>query len=412
MSSTSARVLYPELPDPLTPGDMQRLFSPSYSERGWAPTIARRPEFQLALLVHLKIFQTIGRFLPATQIPQAVVEHVALKMGCEAATAAVGAKRTLHRHRVAILLHLGVASWGDSGRGIALEAMRKAARVRVDPADITNAAIDALVGHRIELPPLAVLRRLAGTAHAEINRTQWAAVCNGLTAVQRGALDALLVVDAKTQRSTFSALCAQPGRPSRKNLEALIERFEWLMHLPDPTPALSGVANVKVMLWANEARRLNALELREYVASRRHTLLLAAIRAARGQVLDELTQMLLRLARKIEHRSQQVLAEWYQSRHSKTDNLIHALRDALIVHGRELAAQEKVAQIEAVLSTHGGRESLARDCDAHLRHERQNWRPFARAIFVPFRSTLLHLAHMLPMQKAPGSPDLLAPNPN
>lgn len=59
-------------------------------------------------------------------------------------------------------------------------------------------------------------------------------VCNGLTVIQRGALDALLVVDAKTQRSIFAALCTQPGRPSRKNLDALIERYEWLMQLSDP----------------------------------------------------------------------------------------------------------------------------------------------------------------------------------
>jgi TnpA family transposase len=161
------------------------------------------------------------------------------------------------------------------------------------------------------------------------------------------------------------------------------------------------------MLWANEARRLNALELREYVLPRRHTLLLASIRAARGQILDELTQMLLRLARKIERRSQQLLAEWYQSRHSKTDQLIRAFREVLIVHGRDLVAQEKVAQIESVLSTHGGHESLTKDCDAHLHHERQNWRPFARAVFVPFRATLLHLAHILPMQEAQASRDML-----
>jgi hypothetical protein len=56
----------------------------------------------------------------------------------------------------------------------------------------------------------------------------------------------------------------------------------------------------KVLQWANEARRLNALELREYVTPRRQTLLLAMIRHARGQVLDDLTQMLLRLVRKVE----------------------------------------------------------------------------------------------------------------
>jgi TnpA family transposase len=407
MPSTAARVIYPELPDPLTPGDVQRLFSPSYSERGWAPTIARRPESQVALLVHLKIFQTIGRFLPAAQIPPIVVERVALKMGARCANPMVGTKRTLHRYRAAILQHLGVASWLGNGRGIALEAMQAAARMRVDPADIINAAIEALVQHRIELPPLAVLRRLAGTAHNQINRAQWAAVSHRLPVVQRDALDALLVVDAKTQKSAFSVLCTHPGRPSRKNLDALVERYEWLMQLPDPAPALRDVADAKVMLWANEARRLNALELRGYVSTRRHVLLLASIRAARGQVLDELTHMLLRLARKIEHRSQQLLAEWYQARHGRTDQLIRALRDALIAHDRALDAPEKVAQMEAVFVSHGGHESLVKDCDAHLRHERQNWRPFARAVFVPFRVTLLRLARLLPMHTARACGDVL-----
>jgi hypothetical protein len=65
--------------------------------------------------------------------------------------------------------------------------------------------------------------------------------------------------------------------------------------------------------------RLNALELREYVTPRRQTLLLALIRHARGQVLDDLTQMLLRLVRKVEWKSQQRLEQWYADRYTETD---------------------------------------------------------------------------------------------
>jgi len=83
MTTTSASVIYPELPDPLTPGDLQELFNPSFDERKWAPSVARTPETQVALLVHLKIFQTIGRFLPAADVPLAAVEYVARKMAIE-----------------------------------------------------------------------------------------------------------------------------------------------------------------------------------------------------------------------------------------------------------------------------------------------------------------------------------------
>jgi hypothetical protein len=73
----TARVIYPELPDRLTPDDMHRLFSPSCDERKWAPSVARTPASQVALLVQLKIFQTIGRFRRATDIPVIVFAHVA-----------------------------------------------------------------------------------------------------------------------------------------------------------------------------------------------------------------------------------------------------------------------------------------------------------------------------------------------
>ena len=48
-----ARLLYPELPVPLTPADLHRLYTPSYDERNWARTVARTPLSQVVLLVQL-----------------------------------------------------------------------------------------------------------------------------------------------------------------------------------------------------------------------------------------------------------------------------------------------------------------------------------------------------------------------
>ena len=110
MTPTTARVIYPELPDPLTQGDLQRLFSPSFDERQWAPTVVRTGASQVALLVQLKIFQTIGRFRFPTEIPLAAVEHVARRMGVEFELGQIFPERTLYRHRQAILKQLRVLS--------------------------------------------------------------------------------------------------------------------------------------------------------------------------------------------------------------------------------------------------------------------------------------------------------------
>ena len=398
MTPTTARVIYPELPDPLTPGDLQQLFSPSFDERQWAPTVVRTGASQVALLVQLKIFQTIGRFRLPAEIPLAAVEHVARRMGVEFEFSQIFPERTRYRHRQAILKRLGVVSWGTEGLALAETTMLKAARARTDPADIINSAIDSLIRHGFELPALATLRRLAGTAHSKINATQWTDVCGRLSPAQQAVLGTLLVVDSQTQKSPFANLCEPPGRASRKNLNALIDRYQWLQGLPNPATALQSIADAKILQWANEARRLNALELREYITPRRYSLLMAVIHDARGQVLDELTQMLLRLTRTVEWKSEQRLAEWYQLRRIKTDALIRAFHDSLLVHGLEADPVQKVSRVESLFAAQGGREALAKSCEEHLRHERQNWRPFARAVFVPLRSALLRLVETLPLQ--------------
>jgi hypothetical protein len=108
----TARVIYPELPDVLTPEDLHRLFSPSHDERQWARTVARALASQVALLVQLKMFQTIGRFRRAPAIPAGVFAHVARRLGADSGPAFVHPDRTLYRHRPAVLKRLGVASWG------------------------------------------------------------------------------------------------------------------------------------------------------------------------------------------------------------------------------------------------------------------------------------------------------------
>lgn len=407
MTPTAARVIYPELPKPLTPGDLHQLFRPNYDEREWAPTIARIPSSQVALLVQLKIFQSIGRFLGAADIPPAAIEYVASHMGVEHVSVLISRKRTFYRHRRAILQHLKVNSWGTEAFELAQATMRKTAQARTDPADIINSAIDALIRHGFELPALATLRRLAGTAHSDINTAQWGDVRGRLSSEQRTVLETLLVVDPKAQKSPFATLCATPSRPSRKNLNALIDRYQWLQKLPNPTVALHSIADSKVSQWANEAKRLNALELREYITPRRHTLLMALIHDVRAHALDDLTNMLLRLVRKIEWKSEQRLAEWYQARRSKTDVLIRAFHESLIVHGVEFDPLLKVSRVETLFAAQGGREALAQSCEEHLRHERQNWRPFARAVFIPLRSSLLRLVDILPLQGTPVTDSLL-----
>jgi hypothetical protein len=67
----ASRLVYPELPGPLTSADH-----------------ARSPTSQVVLLVQLKVFQAVGRFLSLCTVPRLIFEHVAHRLGIDANTAA------------------------------------------------------------------------------------------------------------------------------------------------------------------------------------------------------------------------------------------------------------------------------------------------------------------------------------
>ena len=121
MTPISASVIYPELPDPLT---------------------------------------------PAAEIPGIAIEHVARRMGIEFPPSQIFPERTRYRHCQAIFKRFGVASWRPDALALTKTVMRKTTHARTDPADIINSAIDALIRHGFVLPAVGTLRRLAGTAYS------------------------------------------------------------------------------------------------------------------------------------------------------------------------------------------------------------------------------------------------------
>lgn len=52
--------------------------------------------------------------------------------------------------------------------------------------------ISQTIGHDFKLPPLATLRRLAGTAHNKIKAAQWTAVCGRFSPAKKVVLGVLV----------------------------------------------------------------------------------------------------------------------------------------------------------------------------------------------------------------------------
>ena len=399
-SRGGARIIYPKLSATLTEADLASQFKIVSEEMAWAGTVARRGPSMVVLLTELKVFQNIGHFLPIAQIPATALSYIAKQLSLPTPAGVPIDPRTTYRQDSAIRTYLGVTPWGASARAVASKAVAVAAETRLDPSELVNAAIDALIRERCELPSLSTLLRLAGNAHRRVNSAQWQQVYERLTALDGQRLDELLTPSADSQDSPFAVMCRGAGKPTRDNLKALIAHYEWLRSLPDPAPPLTSISDAKIGQWANEAQRLKARELREYLVPRRYALTLAALREARGRALDDMTAMLLKFARKVVWISQQHLAESHVEELTESGTLIAVLAEMLGVLAQDVPPVAKIEQLEATMTAHGGLGELQQACKERTEHEPNHWQPFADEAFGPYRTQLLALARTLPLKAA------------
>lgn len=137
-NTDSDRIAYPALPDPLHTSDLVRLFTPTSVELDWACSVARSERTRCHVLTLLKVFQTLGRFIPPTEIPLEVVDHVARCVGLPEAHANTisGSRPTLYRHQHLVREYVGVSRWNARAQRQVENTIETLAAVRTHPADL------------------------------------------------------------------------------------------------------------------------------------------------------------------------------------------------------------------------------------------------------------------------------------
>lgn len=88
-------------------------------------------------------------------------------------------ERTLRHHKTLIRARLGVRFDPEQAREIAEEAIRTAAEVKDNPADLINVALEELIRARCELPGYTTLDDLAARVRPEVNGGSSAASVGG-----------------------------------------------------------------------------------------------------------------------------------------------------------------------------------------------------------------------------------------
>jgi hypothetical protein len=320
---TPQETAYPRLKTHLSARDLALFYTPGADEQAFVRQSARGEVARLGLLILLKTFQRLGYFVPLSQVPAGLVDHLATFTQLAAPLAGLASyddSGTRRRHVRLVRQGLQVRSYGPEARQAMLRAMSEAARTKEDLADLINVAIEELVRQRFELPAFDTLLRGARHVRSLVHRQFYREVEARLSAEEQACLEALFVPEPESRFTPWNALKQEPGSPTLTHLNVWLDRQAWLSTYPLGSRVLAGLPAVKIRHFAHEAKTLDAARMRDMAPRKRPTLAAALLSVQSARVLDDLAEMLIKRVSALHHKGKEALADYHVRQRQRTDD--------------------------------------------------------------------------------------------
>jgi len=350
---------YPRFKSRPSATELERYYSPNEHERQFCDHATRSPTTRLGFVLLLKTFQRLGYFVPSSDVPDAIVEHIAAAIG-ECADRTVlrryDASQARRKHLAAVRQFLEVKPFDDEGKALLRKAFSDAALTKEDVADIINVSIEVLVRHRYELPAFDTLLRQARAHRATTNQNLFAKVHQALGETGAAFIDALFVVGDDPRRvSPWNDLKQDTARPTVHGVRDLLARHEQLSGLAQYDALLKPIPIVKIGQWALEGNSLDAASMADLAPSKRYALALAVIRQRLARVSDDLCDIFCKQMSQVTHAAEDALQQYLTDNQVKTDEIVRrfALLETVLK-----SAQPAADQLQAVHQTVTARPDL------------------------------------------------------
>lgn len=391
---------YPRLKSNLTEQELNKAYTPTAEELSWAKQKARDLKSQLGLLILLKTFQRLNYFLPITEVPAVIINHIARNAGIQPPDPKKweGYHRTGtgKRQIIAIRERRGARIFNEEARRVMTDAMTTAVVEKDELVDLINIAIEELVRQRYELPVFNTLKTTAEKVQVASYRELYERVFEALSEKERADLDALFEVRLGTTYSDWHQLKQDPGRPTLKLLREWVVRRNWLMERHTGAQLLNSlrIPLAKVKRMAAEAKTLDAAQMKKMEPKKRLTLALSLLAVQSTQVVDDIGEMLVKRMMKIHKEGKKSLAKYQEQKQKRTDALVATLRDLLTAYQTEGSPEKRLAAMEEVV---GGKRSgeVLEECEEHLAYAGNNYFPFLWRHFKSSRADLFQVLRVI-----------------
>ncbi|MFZ0927180.1 MAG: DUF4158 domain-containing protein [Syntrophobacteraceae bacterium] len=366
-------------------------YTPTKEELSYAEGLIRPKDLKLGFFVLLKSFQRLGCFKPATSVPEDIAKHIAGTIGCNYSVRALkqyDRSRNRWRDNDRIRQLMEVKPVGKEAVDFLGVSMRQEAPIKQDLVDIINVGIEELVRNRFELPAFETLPREAGKARAVTNSLIYREIYGRAGEEARLAVDEILATDSETKRSPWNDLRQDPGKPTLKELNRLLDRLTWLRGVGRFEDPFRKVPYIKVRHLALEASSLDAAHMRAISKRKRFVLAAALIKFRLAGAVDDLCEILIRKMGRIHAKGKEALAEYIKENSARADEIIANYK---VVYDLALAPEPPEKQLAAIKTIFDGNPDLVEYARNHSIYSAKNYFRFLSALFKGYRAAFFRI---------------------
>jgi len=390
------RTAYPRLKVPLSRRELNELYTPLPRERAFVQAHSRGSAQQLAMMILLKSFQSLGFFPPFEEVPDTLIQHLRQQMKIDPQVRLEGIPAaSLYRYHRAIREFLGVAPYQQGGEEIARQTLHQAALLMNDPADLISAVVEELVRQRYELPGYSSLERMAAAIREEVNQGYYQLVMTRLSEEEQVMLSKLPRLQESESRSDFAQMKDPAGRAVMSHMLHERRRLRWLEGLLDTEAILKDIPSARVAQFAKEARALEAGDILRYQKPYQYTLLVSLIHWAKIQVRDNLATMLIKRLRLMHKHAQEALQKLREEQRKIAERMVEMMGE-VIDHARSLPDDLHLGQaVRQTLADVGDIDMLHAQVQALSTHHGNNILPFLPSYYQSYRPVLFEIVEAL-----------------
>ena len=387
---------YPRFKSRPSQTELERFYTPSDTEQVFCNDTTRSSTTRLGFVLLLKTYQRLGYFVTSIQVPNAIIEHIAVTIGeryDQNSLRQYDISQARRKHLSVIRQFLAVKPFGDDGKVLLRQIFAEAALTKEDVIDIFNIGIETLVRHRYELPAFDTLVREARLQRVAANQVLHAQIYDGITGAERDFLDKLFVVGNDPRRvSPWNDLKQDAAKPTVDGMRNLLARYDNLTGLSCHAHLLKTIPVVKIKQWALEGNSLDAASMMDMAAAKRYAVALSLIQQRLARVTDDLCDIFCKQMKRVLHCAEEALETYLKDNQEKTDEI---LRRFAILETLLNSKQSAVDQLNGIRQTVTARPDLCEFSRLHAEYGGKNECRFVWHFFKPRRAIMLRILNKL-----------------